>query len=126
MADTPCPFCTDDGALLGNPLAYVRADKFPVTAGHLLLIPRRHEPDFLAVTADELAALWELLGHAKGLLERERHPDGYNLGVNVGVAAGQTVSHAHLHLIPRYRGDSTDPRGGVRAVIPARQHDGGA
>jgi len=124
LAVTPCPFCSEDAALLGNPLAYVRADKYPVTPGHVLLIPRRHEPDFLALNAEELAALWELLPRARAMLDRERHPDGYNLGVNVGEAAGQTIPHAHVHLIPRYRGDTQNPSGGVRGVIPGRQRYG--
>ena len=96
----PCPFCSTDGALLVNSLAYVRPDKFPVAPGHLLIIPLRHEPDFLAIRTEELAAVWAL----------------------VCEAAGQTVGHAHLHLIPRCRGDSDNPRGGVRGVIPAKQH----
>jgi len=119
---TRCPFCSSQGAILANSLAYVLPDRHPVTPGHLLLIPRRHEPDFLAATSAELAALWELVIEAKALLQRERRPDGYNLGVNVGQAAGQTIAHAHLHLIPRYLGDTADPSGGVRGVIPDRQH----
>ncbi len=117
----PCPFCSTDGALLINSLAYVRPDKFPVGPGHLLIIPLRHEPDFLAIRTEEMAAVWALIGEAKALLAHRYHPDGYNLGVNVGEAAGQTIGHAHLHLIPRYRGDLENPRGGVRGVIPARQ-----
>ena len=116
-----CPFCSTDGALLINSLAYVRPDKFPVAPGHLLVIPLRHDPDFLAIRIEELAAVWALVGEAKALLDERYHPDGYNLGVNVGEAAGQTVGHAHLHLIPRYRGDAQNPRGGVRGVIPAKQ-----
>jgi diadenosine tetraphosphate (Ap4A) HIT family hydrolase len=106
---------------MANALAYARLDKFPVTPGHLLLIPMRHEPDFLAIHADELAAIWSLVVQAKALLDTQYHPDGYNLGVNVGEVAGQTIAHAHLHLIPRYRGDVENPRGGVRGVVPARQ-----
>jgi diadenosine tetraphosphate (Ap4A) HIT family hydrolase len=117
-----CPFCRSDDALLANTLAYVRLDKNPVTPGHALIIPVRHEPDFLAIHIDELAAIWALTGEVTRLLERQYHPDGFNLGVNVGEVAGQTVAHAHLHLIPRYRGDVENPRGGVRGVIPAKQN----
>ncbi len=118
---SPCPFCDTHGALLANTLAYVRADKYPVTAGHLLIIPLRHEADFFATTPDELAAIWDLVTEARELLDGRYHPDGYNLGINVGEAAGQTIAHAHLHLIPRYRGDMDNPRGGVRGVIPGKQ-----
>ena len=118
---SPCPFCSTDNALLRNSLAYARLDKNPVTPGHSLIIPLRHEPDFLAIRRDEIDAIWTLVGEAKALLDEKFHPDGYNLGVNVGATAGQTIGHAHLHLIPRYRGDVENPRGGVRGVIPAKQ-----
>jgi diadenosine tetraphosphate (Ap4A) HIT family hydrolase len=108
--------------LLANSLAYVRSDKYPVTAGHVLIIPVRHESDFLAIRFEELEAIWALVGEVKALLDSEFHPDGYNVGANAGEVAGQTIAHAHLHLIPRYRGDVQDPRGGVRGVIPAKQH----
>jgi diadenosine tetraphosphate (Ap4A) HIT family hydrolase len=106
---------------LANTLAYARLDKFPVTPGHLLIIPVRHEPDFFATNSDELEAIWALVDEAKGLLDAKYQPEGYNLGVNVGEVAGQTIAHAHLHLIPRYRGDVENPRGGVRGVIPDKQ-----
>jgi diadenosine tetraphosphate (Ap4A) HIT family hydrolase len=116
-----CPFCAAEGAVLGNELAYARYDRYPVTPGHLLIIPRRHVADFFDVTDAERAALWDLAGQAHALLQRERNPDGFNIGINVGAAAGQTVFHVHMHLIPRYRGDVGNPRGGVRGVIPAKQ-----
>lgn len=118
---SPCPFCNTHDALLVNSLAYVRADKYPVSPGHLLIIPLRHEPDFFATSPGELEAIWNLVTQARELLDRQYHADGYNLGINVGEAAGQTIAHAHLHLIPRYRGDMQNPRGGVRGVIPAKQ-----
>ena len=118
---TPCPFCRTDEALLANTLAYVCLDKFPVTPGHLLIIPVRHEANFFASNPAELEAVWALVAESKALLDTKYHPDGYNLGVNVGEVAGQTIAHAHLHLIPRYRGDVENPRGGVRGVIPAKQ-----
>ena len=118
-----CPFC--DRVLSGdvavaNVSAAAFPDAFPVNPGHTLVVPRRHEPDFLALTLDEHAAIWQLVAHVKGDLDRRHQPEGYNLGVNVGDAAGQTVGHAHLHVIPRYVGDVSEPRGGIRWIIPAR------
>lgn len=121
MTSTTCPFCNFDNPLLSNDLAYVRYDSFPVTNGHLLIIPYRHVADYFAATQQEKMAMLELLDRSKSLLDREKAPSGYNIGVNAGVAAGQTVMHAHLHLIPRYTGDVPDPRGGIRGVIPAKQ-----
>jgi diadenosine tetraphosphate (Ap4A) HIT family hydrolase len=97
-------------------------DQYPLNPGHLLVVSRRHEPDFYALTAREQADVWSLVAEQQ---QRSRHesspgPDGYNVGLNVGRAAGQTVEHAHVHLIPRFRGDVQDPRGGVRWVLPAR------
>lgn len=116
-----CPFCRSDDAALGNALAYARFDKFPVNPGHLLILPRRHVADYFEATREERAALFELVDAGKALLDERFHPHGYNVGINVGVAAGQTVMHLHVHLIPRFRGDIADPRGGVRGVIPAKQ-----
>lgn len=82
---------------------------------------RRHVADFFETTDDERQALLTLLQQAKDLLQREHEPDGFNVGVNVGEAAGQTIPHVHIHLIPRYRGDTPHPRGGVRGVIPDKQ-----
>lgn len=84
-------------------------------------MPLRREPDFLAIRFEELEAIWALVGATKAFVDSKFHPDGYNLGVNVGEVAGQTIGHAHLHLIPRYRGDVESPRGGVRGLIPAKQ-----
>ncbi len=119
----PCPFCARIAAgdlVAANDLAAAFPDGFPLTDGHTLVVPRRHEPDFLALTAAEQTAILGLLAEIVAVLARARRPDGYNLGVNVGGAAGQTVPHAHLHVIPRYVGDSEDPRGGVRWIIPSR------
>lgn len=121
MSDDACPFCASGDDVLANDLAVVRRDLHPVTPGHLLVLTRRHVADFFDATADERAALLALLDQARALLQRERAPDGFNVGVNVGEAAGQTIAHVHIHLIPRYRGDTPRPRGGVRGVIPDRQ-----
>ena len=119
--DATCPFCASADDLLANEWAVVRRDANPVTPGHLLIITRWHVADFFDTTPDERRALLELLQRAQERLRRERTPDGFNVGVNVGAAAGQTIAHVHVHLIPRYRGDTPRPRGGVRGVIPDRQ-----
>lgn len=116
-----CPFCRPAGALLENDLALVIRDRFPVSPGHLLILPRRHVADWFETTMQERLAMFDLADGAKARLDGEFHPDGYNLGINVGEAAGQTIYHVHLHLIPRYRGDVAVPRGGVRGVIPSKQ-----
>lgn len=121
MTQPTCPFCTTVEPVLANDLALARRDTHPVTPGHLLLITRRHVADFFETTAVERLALLDLLQQARDLLVQERQPDGFNVGVNVGEAAGQTVAHVHIHLIPRYRGDTPVPRGGVRGVIPDKQ-----
>ena len=117
-----CPFCSPDpeDIVLRNGLCYARYDGYPVSKGHLLIIPLRHIANFFASTEDERKAAFELVWQANARLNSDLHPDGYNLGVNVGQAAGQTVMHAHIHLIPRYAGDVPDPRGGVRWVVPAK------
>lgn len=95
-------------------------DAYPVSPGHTLVITRRHVADFFETTPDERTALVDATCRARDRLIVERRPDGFNIGVNIGTVAGQTVSHVHMHLIPRYRDDREDPRGGVRAVIPHR------
>jgi diadenosine tetraphosphate (Ap4A) HIT family hydrolase len=106
--------------LVENELAVAFKDGFPVNPGHALIVPRRHVADLFELTADEQAALWRLLPEVKQRLDARHAPAGYNVGVNVGAAAGQTVQHVHVHLIPRYAGDVDDPRGGVRWVLPER------
>jgi diadenosine tetraphosphate (Ap4A) HIT family hydrolase len=96
------------------------ADAFPVSAGHTLVIPRRHVTSFFELTEGEVVAVYELLRRVKVRLDGELKPGGYNVGVNVGAVSGQTVGHVHVHLIPRYPGDVPDPVGGVRNVIPGK------
>ncbi|WP_436037681.1 HIT family protein [Variovorax paradoxus] len=93
-------------------------DGFPVSPGHSLVIPKRHIGSFFETSPQERAALLELLDQAQAAAATEFHPDGFNIGINDGAAAGQTVPHLHIHLIPRYLDDQSDPRGGVRWVIP--------
>jgi diadenosine tetraphosphate (Ap4A) HIT family hydrolase len=85
-----------------------------------LVVPRRHEPNFLSLSDNEHAAIWGLAREVRAIIDRDHHPNGYNLGVNVGSVAGQTVDHAHLHIIPRYAGDVPEPRGGIRWIIPSK------
>ena len=117
-----CPFCSPVASeiVLQNPLCYSRYDRYPVGKGHLLIVPFRHVANFFELTQDERKAAFELVWQGQAKLDRDLHPDGYNVGVNVGAAAGQTVMHVHIHLIPRYHGDVPDPRGGVRFVIPKK------
>ena len=118
---TSCIFCNPGNALLENELAYARYDDHPVSPGHVLVLPHRHVADYFDTTQPEKHAMLELIEAARQLLDSEHAPDGYNLGINCGAAAGQSVPHVHYHLIPRYRGDMGNPRGGVRGVIPDRQ-----
>jgi diadenosine tetraphosphate (Ap4A) HIT family hydrolase len=107
--------------VLSNSLAFACFDKYPVSVGHLLVLTKRHVATYFESTADERAALIELIDAGKALLDGRYGPAGYNIGINVGATAGQTIPHLHVHLIPRYAGDVADPRGGVRGVIPDRQ-----
>ena len=106
--------------LASNSLAFAIRDPYPVAPGHTLIIPRRPIATWFEATREEKLAIVELLDVVKDRLDAEFHPDGYNVGFNVGAAAGQTVMHLHVHVIPRYRGDMADPRGGVRHVIPEK------
>ena len=114
----PCLFCTPRGVTRQNALAYCARDTYPVSPGHRLIIPFRHCPDFFDLTAEEMAACMDLLVSARKDLDAECQPDGYNVGVNVGPAGGQSVLHVHVHLIPRYAGDHPRPQGGIRQIIP--------
>lgn len=107
--------------LPGNALAAAIPDGYPVNPGHALIVPRRHVEGFFDLTPDEHRALWELVPAVRSAIEATGHrADGYTIGVNAGAAAGQTVPHVHLHVIPRTAGDVADPRGGVRLVVPHR------
>lgn len=116
-----CPFCAPADILVENLLAYALLDTSPVSPGHVLIIPVRHVAGFFDITLSELQAIWSLALEAKELISGRFRPGGFNLGVNIDEAGGQTIGHAHLHLIPRYRGDVPEARGGVRAVIPGKQ-----
>jgi len=100
--------------------AFVVRDGFAISEGHTLIIPKRHIGSFFEITSEERQALFELLDQAQKELMNEYSPDAFNISINDGVAAGQTVPHLHIHLIPRYDGDVEDPRGGIRWVIPEK------
>jgi diadenosine tetraphosphate (Ap4A) HIT family hydrolase len=114
-----CPFCSppDERVFLRHDQVVGLWDAFPVSPGHALLIPRRHIPTWFDATDADQIALIAAINETKARIEQLHHPDGYNIGINCGAAAGQTVFHLHVHVIPRYAGDVTDPRGGVRHVI---------
>ena len=117
-----CPFCCLPATRIldGNTQALAIADAFPISAGHTLVILRRHTGSWFELTNDEVVAVHELLHRMKDRLDENLKPDGYNIGINVGAASGQTIGHAHLHLIPRYAGDVADPVGGVRNIISGK------
>ena len=118
----PCRFCnlSSTDIVIANELAVVSRDSYPVSPGHTLVIPKRHVGSFFDTTKEERLALLELIDQAKLALDSEFHPAAYNLGLNDGPAAGQSIPHVHFHLIPRYEGDRTDARGGVRWVLPEK------
>lgn len=123
MEHMECPFCNpaDNEIILKNDLCYARFDKYPVSAGHILVIPFRHFENYFEATIEEKISMVKLIDEVKNFLDREFKPDGYNIGINVGEASGQTVMHVHVHVIPRYKGDIEDPTGGVRGVIPSKR-----
>lgn len=119
MIDPNCIFCQKTDIVLENDLAKAFWDLHPVRVGHLLIVPKQHYATYFAVPRATRAAMEDLLDQAKTFLDQKYQPAGYNIGINTGAAAGQTVMHAHIHLIPRYAGDVKDPRGGIRNMLPA-------
>lgn len=119
-----CFFCKcieNKSFQLENNLAFARFDDNPVNKGHFLIVPKRHVKDWWETTDEERLALFNLIDEAKKIVDQRFNPDGYNIGMNLGEKAGQSVMHLHVHLIPRYDGDVSNPRGGVRGVIPEKQ-----
>lgn len=112
-----CELCTPADVVLENDLTYARFDSNSLSRGHVIVVPKRHVADFFDMNATEQAALLQLLNRARALVQKEHSPEGYNVGANIGKAAGQSRMHVHVHLIPRYAGDVPDPRGGVRCVL---------
>ena len=123
-----CKFCViqngypEDRLIGENEFAYAIIDRFPATKLHSLVIPKRHVADVFDLVERELSAMTALLAKIRGfILNEDRSVEGFNVGVNSGVAAGQSIPHVHIHLIPRRQGDVEDPRGGVRGVIPQKR-----
>jgi len=122
MTENDCPFCAlpNDRIIFESDYTLTIRDGFPVSQGHTLIIPKRHVQSFFELQAIEKAAVLQAMDEAKEALDKEFIPDGYNIGINNGEAAGQTIMHLHVHLIPRYKGDTEDPRGGVRWIFPEK------
>lgn len=123
MESLTCPFCSPkkDEIVVENDLAHARYDAYPVNLGHILIIPFRHFPSFFEATPEEHSAILDLIQKSRKIIDERYSPDGYNIGVNIGHAAGQTVMHLHIHMIPRYKGDVKNARGGIRGVIPEKR-----
>jgi diadenosine tetraphosphate (Ap4A) HIT family hydrolase len=121
MTNSPCPFCKSVRPRVAeNNLAFAIADGFPVSPGHTLIIPKDHVETVFDLSDEQYAACFGLVRAVQGVLSKQHTPAGFNIGVNCGEVAGQTVMHAHIHLIPRYAGDVPNPRGGIRHVIPGK------
>jgi diadenosine tetraphosphate (Ap4A) HIT family hydrolase len=121
-ATPDCPFCNlpKERIWLQTETAIGVLDAFPVTEGHTLVIPRRHIVELFDLSEAELSQIWESVLKVRNALKRKYFPEGFTIGVNEGKAAGQTIAHAHVHVIPRRAGDVPDPRGGIRWVIPPK------
>jgi diadenosine tetraphosphate (Ap4A) HIT family hydrolase len=121
MAD--CIFCSlDRDVLAQNKLCYAIYDKFPVNPGHILIIPKRHINSLEEVTEDEFICIGHLIKLCKNVLEQNHPIDGYNIGININEAGGQSIPHLHVHMIPRYIGDCEIVRGGIRNILPHECH----
>lgn len=119
-----CPFCNPDEErelIVESATAFAMFDKYPVSKGHALIIPKKHCADYFDLTFREQSACMFMLNIVKEIIKNKFNPDGFNVGINVGEVAGQTVPHVHIHLIPRYKGDVKEPRGGVRGVLPEKK-----
>ena len=121
-----CVFCDiikdKNEIIIENELAVAFSDSFPVSQGHSLIIPKRHCETYFDLTSEEMKAMFDLSQELKKLLDKSYHPDGYNIGFNAGIDAGQSVMHCHMHVIPRYHGDALNPRGGIRKVVKIKDN----
>ena len=125
MKSSTCLFCDKDNTasntiIVENKLAYARWDNFPVNPGHAEIVPIRHVESYFDLTDSEVLAMYDLIKQVKDTVTIASRPDGFNIGINDGEAAGRTIHHLHMHLIPRFKGDVPNPRGGVRYVVPEK------
>lgn len=120
-----CPFCNPDSdreLIVETATMFAMYDKFPVNEGHALIIPKRHIANYFELSVKEQYGYLLVLNKVKEIITKRYQPDGFNIGINIGEYAGQTINHVHIHLIPRYKNDVSDPKGGVRGVIPTKQN----
>ena len=119
-----CRFCVKKPGrrlIIESEYGFAAWDRHPASEGHFLVIPYRHFASYFDISDKELVDLWGLVAKGKQVCDEKYHPDGYNIGINVGTAAGQSIPHLHIHVIPRYKGDVENPKGGVRGVIPDKK-----
>lgn len=122
--DTKCIFCNIkkiDKIICESEHVIAFLDLYPVTPGHTLIIPKEHVINYFDISPALQNEMWNLVNRCKEILDNTYHPNGYNIGININKSAGQTILHTHIHLIPRYSGDTQDPKGGVRGVIAEKQ-----
>lgn len=119
-----CYFCkaieNEKDIVVTDKYSFAKWDGHPVSKGHALIMPKRHAPTLFDLPLKEVISLYKLLKQVRAIIRRKYNPDGFNIGVNEGKAAGQTIFHLHIHIIPRYKGDVKHPEGGVRHVIPGK------
>ena len=123
--NNPCLFCNikESGLAKENNLAYASYDTYPVTEGHCLIIPKRHVKDYFDLSNEEIIACNDLIREIKNeIIKKDSSVKGFNIGSNAGKISGQSILHCHIHLIPRRAGDVENPQGGIRSVIPSKQH----
>ena len=123
-ADGECRFCLTRPSrrlIVEGKYGFAAFDRHPASEGHFLVIPYRHFASYFDINDEELVDLWRLVKRGKEIVDEKFHPDGYNIGINVGHWAGQSIHHLHIHVIPRYKGDVENPKGGVRGVIPHKK-----
>lgn len=124
MKHNDCLFCDKEKSniLIENDFCYARTDNFPVSKGHIEIVPKNHIVSFFNLNNNELIKIYDLLNKTKKIIDKKYKPDSYNIGINEGEAAGRTINHLHIHLIPRYKGDVKNSQGGVRNIIPKKRN----
>ncbi len=123
-AEDDCRFCISKPGrrvMIESKFGFAAWDRHPASDGHFLVIPYRHFASYFDINDDEREDLWNLVAEGKVMADEKWNPDGYNIGINVGESAGQSIPHLHIHVIPRYKGDVENPKGGVRGVIPDKK-----